>query len=83
MNSAENELLNKIIAAVSNPEHIGVDDKRRVACIFYKLFKQKGPIYADTFDTPLILDALPSNYSESTKETILNIIEVTAMLPYC
>lgn len=83
MNAEYNELLDKIKAAVFNPQHIGVSDKRRVACIFYDLFKQKGPNYADGFQTSEFIDALPSNYSESTKETILNIIEVTAMLPYC
>jgi hypothetical protein len=34
-----NELLDEIERAVSNKAHLHVEDKRRTACIFFKLFK--------------------------------------------
>jgi hypothetical protein len=34
-----NELVDEIELAVSNKAHLHVEDKRRIACIFFKLFK--------------------------------------------
>lgn len=83
MNSAQNELLTKIKGAVFNSQHLHVADKRRVACIFYNPFKQNGPNYSDGFQASEFIDALPPNYSEITKQRILDIMEVIAMLAHC
>lgn len=75
MNSEYNELLDKIKVAVFNPQNIHIADERRVACIFYNLFKQKGPVYADGFQASEFTDALPHYYSKNSKAMIRNIIE--------
>jgi hypothetical protein len=81
MNSAENVLLNKIKDAVRNHEQIHVLDARRVVCIFYNSLQQNGRIDLDDIDK--IINGLPSDYSEYTKETIHDIAYVIEMLAYC
>jgi hypothetical protein len=77
----QNELLNKIKEVVRNPPTIHILDQRRVACIFYNLFKENGRI--DLGDIDMIMSGLPYEYSEYTKETIHDIPYLIQLLASC
>jgi hypothetical protein len=74
-----NELLDEIELAVSNKAHLHVEDKRRVACIFFKLFKD-GKF--NLVEVERTVEALPE-YSESSKDTINQIAFVIDALDHC
>lgn len=74
-----NELLDEIELAVSNKAHLHVEDRRRIACIFYKLFKDEKFNLAEVERT---VDAL-SEYSKSSKDTINEIAFVIDALDHC
>jgi hypothetical protein len=74
-----NELLDEIELAVSNKAHLHVEDKRRIACIFFKLFKDGRFKLADVERT---VEGLPE-YSKSSKDTINQIASTIEMLAYC
>jgi hypothetical protein len=59
-----NELLEQIKIAATNPFHLNSGDKRRVVCIFYELFKQGKFNFGDMEDT---IEALPNEYTNVTK----------------
>jgi hypothetical protein len=74
-----NEILDEIELAVSNKAHLHVEDKRRIACIFFGLL-QKGKF--DLGDIEGTIDALPE-YSKSSKDTIKQIAFVIDLLTCC
>lgn len=82
MNSSQNEIVDKIKFAVKNPTTIHIYDEQRVACIFYNSFKTEEVAY-DPHNIGAIINALPSNYSEYTKERIRDICRVVSYLPGC
>lgn len=74
-----NKLLDEIELAVSNKAHLHVEDKRRIACIFFKLFKDGKFNLGEVEST---VDALPE-YSKSSKDIINEIANTIDSLAYC
>jgi DeoR/GlpR family transcriptional regulator of sugar metabolism len=74
-----NELLDEIELAVSNKAHLHVEDKRRIACIFFKLFKDGKFNLCEVERT---VEALPE-YSKSSKDIINEIANTIDSLAYC
>jgi len=73
------ELPDEIELAVSNKAHLHIEDKRRIACIFFKLLQKRN---LDLGDVETAVDALPG-YSESSRDIIKQIASVIDMLAYC
>ena len=74
-----NELLDEIELAVSNKAHLHVEDKRRIACMFFKLFKE-GKF--NLGEVEKIIEVLPE-YSKSSKDIINEIAFVIDALDHC
>jgi hypothetical protein len=74
-----NELLDEIELAVSNKAHLHVEDKKRIACIFFKLFKEGKFNLREVERT---VEALPQ-YSKSSKDMINEIAFVIDALDHC
>lgn len=75
-----NELLEQIRIAATNPFHLNVEDKRRVVCTFYKLFKQGKFDFGDVEDT---IEALPKEFTNVTKLELHDIAFVIDALAHC
>jgi hypothetical protein len=74
-----NELLDEIELAVSNKVHLHVEDKRRITCIFFKLFKDGKFNLGEVERT---VEALPE-YSKSSKDIINEIANTIDSLAHC
>jgi hypothetical protein len=68
------ELLDEIELAVSNKANLRVEDKRRIACIFFKLF--------NLGDVERTVEVLPE-YSKSSKDIINEIANTIDSLTHC
>jgi hypothetical protein len=75
-----NELLEQIKTAATNTFHLNAEDKRRVVCIFYELFKQGKFNSGDVEDT---IEALPKEFTNVTKFQLHDIAFVIDALAYC
>jgi len=73
------ELVDEIELAVSNKAYLHVEDKRRIACIFFKLFKDGKFNLGEVERT---VEAL-SEYSKSSKDIINEIANTIDSLAYC
>ena len=71
-----NRLLDEIELAVSNKAHLHVEDKRRIACIFFKLFKDGR---FDLGEVEGTVEALPE-YSKFSKDIINEIANTRCSL---
>ena len=74
----KNELLDEIELPISNKTHLHVEDKRRIACIFFKLFKDGKFNLGEVERT---VEALPE-YSKSSKDIINEIANTIDSLVY-
>jgi hypothetical protein len=81
LNGSQQEILNKIIKAVTNPTTLHTIDEQRIACLFYDLVKQNRQSDLDDIDP--ISESLPSDYPDYTRNRIREIANVIELLAHC
>lgn len=75
-----NQLLRQIKIAVRNPAHPHIQDKRRVVCIFYELFKEGKFDLAEVENT---INELPPEFTEDTTLELYQFAFVFSVLDEC